>query len=898
MILRRLEVKGWRCFGDQLSLGPFADGISLVSGPNGAGKSSLFWAMARGLFDRHGTGGKELERVRTWERDLAPEVAVDFEVGGQAWRIEKTFLSGAASRLYRLENGAATLYAEAEAADDHLRQLLGFKGALRGLSKPEHWGLAQLLWAPQGALEVPELGSEVLGVIQQSLGVQLAAGSPIGGAVEKEFLRYYSPKGRELRGDRAPAVAALRAEMEELKERHAELDRSLLDFEVLQKSLEDNRAGLEQLRRDAERETEDLEKAEAGVSEYKALDGEVRLEETSAAEAGARFTALDERDKQMMKLRERIDATERRIPALLEGRDISSEADEAAKGVEEAAAESLRTVRSKSEDVQALQARAAAARELGDSSREANDAADRLKRHQDLAAGLEARRAERNDLLAPTNEELDAIRNLGERILETRVRLEAALITLELVPEQDIEAEVLVGDDPGALALKKGAPELLRGAPVVEVRVEGFGRIRARGPMGDVAILRQTLAEQNGDLVQRTRGYGTDDVEELQRRAARAARLDDAIEAAESADRELLGDETPDDLTRALATHRERNRSIFGAFPEWVDAPPDAADEEVRRVQECWLQEVAGAEQALDLARLERSAAKEELVAAAAALAAAEAELVVVRDELAELRRVDGHEDEERRRLRDQAAMEHRAAAARAAGARDRLDAFGGDPTRARDQLREKVRRNDERLRKLELEAGGLRVKLTGMVGSRSPQRELALTEEAIAGVETRCAGEERQMAAARLLYDLFREEEQAVMDSLAAPVEREAGEILCRIAGPRLGDLVLADGLRPSGVRPRAVRDDVEPGIEDLSTGEQEQVHFAVRLALARILAGDERRLVVLDDILAHTDRVRYGHVIQILRELSERLQIVVLTCHPERYDSLDVTEFPLVAG
>jgi len=189
-------------------------------------------------------------------------------------------------------------------------------------------------------------------------------------------------------------------------------------------------------------------------------------------------------------------------------------------------------------------------------------------------------------------------------------------------------------------------------------------------------------------------------------------------------------------------------------------------------------------------------------------------------------------------------------------------------------------------------------VKLTGMVGSRSPQRELALTEEAIAGVETRCAGEERQMAAARLLYDLFREEEQAVMDSLAAPVEREAGEILCRIAGPRLGDLVLADGLRPSGVRPRAVRDDVEPGIEDLSTGEQEQVHFAVRLALARILAGDERRLVVLDDILAHTDRVRYGHVIQILRELSERLQIVVLTCHPERYDSLDVTEFPLVAG
>jgi len=438
---------------------------------------------------------------------------------------------------------------------------------------------------------------------------------------------------------------------------------------------------------------------------------------------------------------------------------------------------------------------------------------------------------------------------------------------------------------------------VLRGAAEVEVRVEGFGRIRARGPVGDAETLRRTLAEQEAELAQRTRGFGTGDLAELRRREALAARLDDAIAAAESDIEEVLNGATPDDLTRALATHVARRRSILENHPEWADAPPDAdaADEEARRARDAWLADVAGAEQALDLARRERTAAREELVAAAASLAAAEAELVAAGEELEEQRRADGHEDEARRDLRDRAAVEHRAADAGAAATRKRLEELGGDPTPRRDRLREKVRGTDDRLRELELEASGLKVKLAGMVGARSPRRDLALTDEAIATAERRIAREERRMAAARLLVDVYREEERAVLDGLAAPVQRQAGEHLRRMAGERLGELLLGDGLCPSRVRPRGVRSGVEPGIGELSAGEREQVHFAVRLALARNLAGDERRLVVLDDILAHTDEVRHGRVLEILEELSGRLQMVILTCHPERYELPDMKRFKL---
>jgi ABC-type cobalamin/Fe3+-siderophores transport system ATPase subunit len=47
MILRSIEVKGWRCFPDNLRLSGFSERLNVVHGPNGVGKSTLFQAMVR-----------------------------------------------------------------------------------------------------------------------------------------------------------------------------------------------------------------------------------------------------------------------------------------------------------------------------------------------------------------------------------------------------------------------------------------------------------------------------------------------------------------------------------------------------------------------------------------------------------------------------------------------------------------------------------------------------------------------------------------------------------------------------------------------------------------------------------------------------------------------------------
>jgi len=80
---------------------------------------------------------------------------------------------------------------------------------------------------------------------------------------------------------------------------------------------------------------------------------------------------------------------------------------------------------------------------------------------------------------------------------------------------------------------------------------------------------------------------------------------------------------------------------------------------------------------------------------------------------------------------------------------------------------------------------------------------------------------------------------------------------------------------------------------IESASGGEREQIYLATRLALAEVLAKDERQLVVLDDVLTATDTGRLARVMGILEEVAQRLQVLILTCHPARYGGLRDAKF-----
>jgi uncharacterized protein YhaN len=48
-----------------------------------------------------------------------------------------------------------------------------------------------------------------------------------------------------------------------------------------------------------------------------------------------------------------------------------------------------------------------------------------------------------------------------------------------------------------------------------------------------------------------------------------------------------------------------------------------------------------------------------------------------------------------------------------------------------------------------------------------------------------------------------------------------------------------------------------------------------------------------VLDDVLTATDAARLARILTILEEAAQRLQVLIITCHPERYRGLDGAQF-----
>ncbi len=157
--------------------------------------------------------------------------------------------------------------------------------------------------------------------------------------------------------------------------------------------------------------------------------------------------------------------------------------------------------------------------------------------------------------------------------------------------------------------------------------------------------------------------------------------------------------------------------------------------------------------------------------------------------------------------------------------------------------------------------------------------------------LQAEVAAEELRAGAIRLLRDTLVECRAEAVAAVAGPVEAVATQMIQRIAGGRLGRLKLGDAFEPAGVVPEISGEAVS--LDSLSGGEEEQIHLATRLALAEVLAREERQMVVLDDVMTYTDAGRMARVLAVLEEEAQHLQIILLTCHPEKYRGLDGASF-----
>lgn len=893
MILRTIHVQGWRCFADVVQVGPFGDGLNVLHAPNATGKSTLFEALLRGLLDGHRVTGRDVEALRPWGRVLAPTVTVEFAHDGTDYRFTKRFLDRPIAELERRERGRFVRLAEGDAADDRVRELLTRNPPGRGLARPENRGLAQVLWAPQGGLALSGLSGDVVASIRESLGAQVSGpgGGPLERAIEEVFLAIYTPGGQLRRGREAPPLVRLREQAAQARTKRMNALAQYQVFEQASRRVEDLRARRAQAKRDEEEMTKALGEARRQAESYRVLLSEKRAREEQVKAVEAAYSGLKQHMDYIKATRKDLKGIQDKLQHVRTGLPLLvSEVHE--REVAAAKAQSaLEDARRGRDGIEKARREAEDARRLLEVNEKAKAAGVLLSRISDAAAALDQRTRERAALLAPDDKTMRAIRRTIKARDDAQVRLVAALITLEIVPETPGAVEVVAGEATGRRTLVPGRPTVVKGTPEVVVNLPGVARLRARGPTESADEIRRERDNAARKVEELTRGFGTSDADALESLREKARDLDKRVAEATAQLETLLSGRSFADIEGELTRVMAEVEEILKYRPLWRKSPPDAVAirASTDRIERLFITAVEKAEVEWQSAQAALAAARERLAASEVQATEGDRHARTLQAKLDELT-ADGKKDDEREADLRRAAIAWEAATAGLDDITTKVDAFGGDPGEAVERLERQLKGvRDEATRALEeekSEEGRLQ-----HLSAAGPYSVLADAEEEVARLEDEIAREALRANAVRLLHDTVAQCRSEALAAIAGPVEVVATRHLHRIAGGGLGRVQLGQGFEPAGVRPE-ITDSPVP-LDSLSGGEKEQVHLATRLALAEVLAKDERQLVVLDDVLMATDTGRLARVLPILEEAAQRLQVLVLTCHPERYRALDDARF-----
>lgn len=481
MILRSIHVEGWRCFIASVRVGPFSDGLNVLHAPNATGKSTLFEALLRGLLDSHRVTGQEVEALRPWGRSLPPLVTVEFAHGGTDYRLAKRFLDRPSSNLERRENGCFVRLAEGEAADLQVREILTRNPPGRGLARPENWGLAQILWAPQGDLALTKLSGDVISDIREFLGVQISG--PGAGRLEEQiedtYLKVYTPGGKLRTGKDASALVRLREQQQQAIERRSHALEQQQSFEEAARRVEDLRARRLQAKRTADEFAKVLAEARSSTAAYVALLADKREREGQVESAEIQHGALKERSDAIKTARKEIREAQDTLgrlqgDLLLRTREVEERETEAVRSKNR-----LEDVRKGRLTVEEARQEADLARRYFETEEKAKELRQQLRRIAQADRALVQRKKERSELVAPDARTLRAIRKAVREQDAAQVHLEAALITLEVIPEKAGSLEIVTGEETGTRTLSPGRPTKVKGLPEVVVDMPGVGRLRA-----------------------------------------------------------------------------------------------------------------------------------------------------------------------------------------------------------------------------------------------------------------------------------------------------------------------------------------------------------------------------------------------------------------------------------
>jgi len=259
-------------------------------------------------------------------------------------------------------------------------------------------------------------------------------------------------------------------------------------------------------------------------------------------------------------------------------------------------------------------------------------------------------------------------------------------------------------------------------------------------------------------------------------------------------------------------------------------------------------------------------------------LAAEEAHVAAIEQRRAMLSGLVGDEPRDTLpRRRDEAALEIE----QKSGALDALGPIAKEP-RARERLEVEVRDQESALERARDDEANARARV----------EQNGVDAEEVAGMAERLVMWREELAALRRRERVYghalraiREAEQATMQRATRYLERRMVKDVERVTGGRYKRVRVDDA--NLGIDVFSPERNGWVPVSDLSQGTLDVVYLAARLGLVRLVTGDRRPPLILDDPFVTLDDARAARALELLREVAADFQVIYLTTS-SRYDAL----------
>ena len=495
MKLRKLSVNQLKRFTVPTQLGELSDGLNLVVGPNELGKSTLLDALRAVLFERYSSRAQPIVALQNDRNGAAPVVELVFEVSGAEYTLTKRFVR---SPLARLQCPDGRLL-EADAAENELRNLLGFAEAGNRGATLETLGMWGVLWVLQGqSFGRPDLPDSALASL--SAGLESEVGTVLGGrrgrelpqAIEQRRGELVTPARRQPRGvykDTLDNVSELEQRLSEQQQQQLEMSETLEQLAATAARLVRLEEG-SQDQIDQEELTEAQEQLgevmrhdlqlEAASSELQNLQGQLEQSERAQSERASRRAELKTDQEQLRQVTERLEELQK------QERESLAELDE----LRQAATNAEAAVEA------AMQSEASWRRILDRITRSA-ELNDLLRQQSDVEAAQErlADAQRQAEQIKVTDESLQRIRQAVDVAEQANARLSVAATRIRF----DIPSHRLAGIEADGVPLTD-PPRTVEAVEPVAITIPERGRILIEPAVADRDQLLRAEREAKAEL--------------------------------------------------------------------------------------------------------------------------------------------------------------------------------------------------------------------------------------------------------------------------------------------------------------------------------------------------------------------------------------------------------------